>query len=352
MTSLTTGDGSSNELPLALVCRAVISETPTTKSYVFGLQNGEHLAFDPGQFMNFTFMTDGRPHTRCYSISSSAGRDALIAITVKKVSGGLVSNWLFDHLRVGDQVRAEGPVGLFTPGRHPSAPLLLLSAGSGITPVASMIRTFADRALDVDVVFLHFARSPEDIVFRDEMASWAKVLPRARVTVLATRPAPGSGWVGPTGRLSPRLLEGLVPDVARRALYCCGPQPFMAAAKTMALDLGVAPEAFHEESFASFDPAEEIGPAQPSQAIYDLEFSRSRRTVPCPEGTTVVKAAHAAKLRIQTSCGKGICGTCRVKLLSGKVDMKHNGGIKQREIDQGWILACCSRPLSNLVIDK
>ena len=348
----TTPQASADELPLTLVCRAVIAETLTAKSYVFGLQTGERLAFDPGQFMTFTFMAGGRPHTRCYSISSSAGRDALIAITVKKVEGGLVSNWLFDNLRVGDQVRAEGPVGLFTPGQHPMAPLLLLSAGSGITPVASMIRTFADRALDADVVFLHFARSAEDIVFRDEMASWAKVLPRAKVIVVATRPAPGSGWVGPTGRLTATLLEGLVPDVARRALYCCGPQPFMAAAKTMALGLGVAPEAIHEESFASFDPAEEIGDSQPSQAIYDLEFTRMRRTLPCPEGTTVVKAAHAAKLRIQTSCGKGICGTCRVKLVSGKVDMQHNGGIKQREIEQGWILACCSKPLSNLVIDR
>ena len=350
--STTTSTVSAEELPLALVCRAVIQETSAAKSYVFGLQNGDRLAFDPGQFMNFTFMAGGRPQTRCYSISSSAGRDALIAITVKKVDGGLVSNWLFDHLRVGDKVQAEGPVGLFTPGQRPSSPLLLLSAGSGITPVASMIRTFADRALDLDMVFLHFARSPEDIVFRDEMASWAKALPRAKVIVVATRPTSGSGWVGPTGRLSAKLLEGLVPDVGRRTLFCCGPQSFMAAAKAIALDLGVAPDAIHEESFTSFDPAEEIGSSELSQTIYDVEFGRARRTIPCPEGTTVVKAAHAAKMRILTSCGKGICGTCRVKLLSGRVDMQHNGGIKQREIDQGWILACCSKPLSNLVVDK
>lgn len=350
--SMTAPTVPAGELPLALVCRAVIPETPTTKSYVFGLQSGNRLAFEPGQFLNFTFMAGGQPQTRCYSISSSAARSAVFAITVKRVSGGLVSNWLFDNLRIGDRVSAEGPVGLFTPGRVPAAPLLLLSAGSGITPVASMIRSFADLALNVDVTFLHFARSPEEIVFRDEMASWAKQIPRARVMVVATRPSPGSGWVGPTGRLTARLLEGLVPDIGRRTLYCCGPQPFMAAAKTIALGLGAAPDAIHEESFVSFDPAEEIGSSAPSQAIHDVEFSRARRTIPCPEGTTVVKAAHAAKMRILTSCGKGICGTCRVRLLSGQVDMKHNGGIKQREIDQGWILACCSRPLSNLVIDK
>ena len=116
-----------------------------------------------------------------------------------------------------------------------------------------MIRTFADLALDLDVVFLHFARTPEEIVYRDEMASWAKMLPRAKVIVVATRPAPGSGWVGPTGRLTARLLEGLVPDVRRRALFCCGPQAFMAAAKSMALDLGVAPDFVHEESFRRDD---------------------------------------------------------------------------------------------------
>lgn len=347
-----TPEGQADDLPLALLCRAVIPETSTAKSYVFALPNGDRLPFDPGQFMTFTVTANGRSHTRCYSISSSASRDALIAISVKRVSGGLVSNWLFDHLRVGDTVKAEGPVGLFTPGPRPSSPLLLLSAGSGITPVASMMRTFADRALDLDVVFLHFARSPEEVLFGDEMTSWAKVLPRAKIVVVATRPAPGSGWVGPTGRLSAKLLDGLVPDVARRMLFCCGPQPFMAAAKAMALDLGIAPDAIHEESFAGFDPADEIGEARPSQTIFALEFGRTKRTIPCPAETTVVKAAHAAKVPIQTSCGKGICGTCRVKLVSGKVDMRHNGGIKPREIDQGWILACCSKPLSDLVIDK
>jgi len=338
--------------PASLICRAIVSETPDAKSYLFGLDDCARLAFEPGQFMNFTFMVDGRPETRCYSISSSAARDALIAISVKRVAGGRVSNWLFDGLRVGDHVTADGPAGLFTAGEHLKSPLLLLSAGSGITPVASMMRSFADLALDLDLVFLHFARSPEDMIFRDEMPSWAKALPRARVMAVASRPTSQSGWVGPFGRLSERLLDGLVPDLARRIVMCCGPKSFMATAKAIALKAGVPPGAFHEESFVALDPVDEVDAGEPFPVIFDLEFKRTGRTIPCPAGMTVFKAAQAAKIPIQTSCGRGICGTCRIKLASGTVDMRPEGGIKQREIDQGWILTCCSKPTSNITIEK
>lgn len=349
LTSRTFRDG---KHPASLICRSIVPETPDAKSYFFGLGDGVRLAFEPGQFMNFTFMVDGQPETRCYSISSSAARDALIAITVKRVAGGRVSNWLFDGMRVGDRVTADGPVGLFTPNDHLRSPLLLLSAGSGITPVASMMRSFADLALDVDVVFLHFARSPEDMIFRVEMPNWAKALPGARVMAVASRPTPRSGWVGPVGRLGERLLNGLVPDLARRVVLCCGPQSFMEAAKIIALGTGVLPADFHEENFAAFDPVDEIGAGEPLPRVFDIEFTRASRIIPCPAGMTVVKAAQAAKIPIQTSCGRGICGTCRVKLVSGTVDMTPNGGIKQREIEQGWILACCSKPTSHLSILK
>ena len=335
---------------VTLVCCAIIDETPQAKTYVFRSEDENPIAFLPGQFMNFTFMIDGLQETRCYSLSSSAARGSRVSITVKKVENGLVSNWLFDRFRVGDRVIAEGPLGNFTPDFN--TPLLLLSAGSGMTPMASMMRTAADLALDTDVTLVHFARSPDEMLFRDELSSWARLLPRARIIPVATQPKPGSGWVGPHGRLNAALLAALVPDLRQRNSYICGPTAFMDMAKAMLLDHGVPTTAIHEESFVTFNPDEELAANLPAEIAFELEFARSRQTVQCGREMTVLAAAKAAKIPLQTSCGKGICGTCRVKLCAGTVEMKHNGGIKEREIDQGWILACCSKPTSNLRIDR
>jgi ferredoxin-NADP reductase len=339
---------------IVVTCVAITQETDQAKTYVFRPDDGRRVGFEPGQFMNLTFAIGRTPHTRSYSISSSSQRGHTFSITVKRVEGGLVSNWLFNELRVGDRITAEGPVGAFTSGHVSSNALLFLSAGSGITPLASMMRSLIDAGANGDVAFLHFASSPEEMIFLAEMGVWSRSLPRARIIPICTRPKAHSGWLGPVGRLNRALLLGLVPDLAARRIFCCGPEGFMAEAKRIALNEGLSGDAFHEESFAAFDALAESGAedlAETTQS-FELEFMRTKRTIECAPGSTILKAAQKAKIPIQTSCGKGICGTCRIKLVSGTVDMAHGGGIKQREIDQGWILACCSRPTSDLRIEK
>lgn len=339
---------------LTLECVAVRQETADAKSYVFKRLDGERLPFLPGQFLNFEFDLDGVCEPRCYSISSSSAHDTRFSITVKRVPGGRVSNWLFERCSPGMRVNATGPVGVFT--SEPTTPrkLLFLSAGSGATPIASMMRSFADHGHDADVALLHFDRSPEDMIFRDEMRTWARLVPKSRIIAIAADPTPGSGWVGPTGMISLELLKALVPDFAARSVYACGPQGFMRAARSHCLVGGVREADFHEESFdigsvveAAQDPLETV-----SAVEFDVQFSKTGKSTKCAAGMTLLKAAQAVKVRIQTSCGKGVCGTCRVKLVSGTVEMNHGGGIRQREIDQGFVLACCSKPTSDIVVDR
>lgn len=337
---------------LHLVCRAIVPETQDAKSYFFATQPSRPIAFRPGQFLTFRFRIDGEEVIRSYSISSSAAVAGPISATVKRIGDGLVSNWLFDNLRVGDHVEAEGPGGIFVPADFAVSPLLLISAGSGITPMASTMRTFADRHNDIDVVHIHFARSGEEMMFLHEMLQWARRLPRARIVPIATRPPPGSGWVGPTGRINLSLLHALVPDLPHRTAFCCGPQAFMEEARALLLEAGVPENAYHEESFCPFRQENAADAAAEAAAAFRINFRRSQITVNCGEGTTLARAAHSGGVRLQTACGQGICGTCRTKLVSGTVDMSHQGGIKQREIDQGWILPCCSRPTSNIVLDR
>ncbi|MGZ9719057.1 flavin reductase family protein [Rhizobium miluonense] len=335
-----------------LECIGVRQETHVAKTYLFAHPAGQ-FRFNPGQFLNFVFEIDGEEHIRSYSLSSSALNAENVSVTVKRVQGGRVSNWLFEHMRPGLQVRASGPMGQFSCGLEPETPLLLLTAGSGITPAASMLQSLADKASTCDVLLVHFASSAQDMIFREHMRRWVEALPGLRIVPVVTRHIPGAGWIGPVARLSSDLLRALAPDVAQRHVYCCGPGGFMDLATLMLKQMGHPPDGVFIESFESAREDDNIGSAaEAGSAQFTVTFAKAGLTASVDAETTVLKAAKVAGARIQTSCGKGVCGTCRVRMLSGTVEMKHQGGIRQREIDQGFILACCSRPTSDVVIEK
>lgn len=343
-----------------LVCRAVRRQTHDVATFVLTATRPRRFRYRPGQFMTFTIVIDGVEFHRCYTLSSSPSRPDSLAITVKRVPGGPVSNWLHDHLRPGMEIAALGPMGDFTldlpqdaaPGKY-----LFLSAGSGITPVMSMARNLIDTCFDVDAVFLHSARSPEDLIFARELVWMAEQAPSFRVRSICERDTPDNRWPGALGRLDASLLAREVPDLHERQLFVCGPDGYRAAVRTLAEQAGVSKAHFHEESF-DFSTLAAEDPEIPAQiealdeARHTIQFTRSRREVECGADTSVLSAARAAGMRLPASCAKGMCGTCKCKLVSGTVEMKHEGGIRQREIDQGMILICCARPTSDLVIER
>lgn len=338
-----------------LVCRAVTQETPDVRSIHFATPHPCLFRFEPGQFVTLELPVDGQTVFRCYTISSPPTRPETISITTKRVAGGPVSNWLHDTVRAGMRLRATGPSGAFTLPRDVPAKLLFLSAGSGVTPLMSMARTLFDRAWDHDVLFVHSARSPADIVFRDELALMARRLPRLRVAHVVETTGNEPGWPGLTGRLDSRALGLLTPDLLDRDVFCCGPAPYMAAVRAMLDQAGFDRSRYHEESF-SFDdlptPLVEEVVAGELQATFGVTFAKSGQTIRCSPGTTVLEAARQAGLRLPNSCTRGVCGTCKSRMLSGRVDMQHGGGIRPREIAAGMVLLCCSRPMEDLVIDR
>ena len=340
-----------------LVCRAVSDETHDVRSFHFATERPSRFRFEPGQFLTFELPIEGQTVFRCYTISSPPTRPETVSITTKRVRGGPVSNWLHDTLRPGMRVRAAGPSGVFVLPRDPGLKLLMLSGGSGITPLASMLRTLYDRAEDRDVLFVHSARTPADIIFRDELALIARRLPRLRVAHVVEARDGEPGWPGLTGRLDGGMLGQLAPDLLDRETYCCGPAPYMAGVRAVLDAAGYDRGRYHEESF-SFEAlpapvaAEVVQAEVEAAAAFSVTFAKSGQTVACPPGMTVLEAAKSAGLRLPSSCTKGVCGTCKSRMLSGSVDMQHGGGIRPREIAQGLVLICCSRPLEDLVIDR
>ncbi len=343
-----------------LVCRKVRHETHDVKTFVLEARRPQLFRYRPGQFLTFDFEIDGQHINRCYTLSSTPTRPHLVSITTKRVPGRPVSSWLHDRLKPGMELRATGPMGEFTSLNHPAEKYLFLSGGSGITPLMSMARAYYDLAQPRDILFVHSARSPADIIFRDELALIARGLPGFRLAHLCESDAGDASWSGYRGRLSPPLLRLIAPDFAEREIFTCGPAPYMAAVRGMLREAGFDMARYHEESFCFEDrvpvPAEaatEIEEvAAPAVAKFRVEFTKSRRVIECDETVNILHAARAAGMRLPSSCTRGLCGTCKSRMVSGKVDMKHAGGIRQREIDQGQILICCSRPLSDLVIER
>ena len=355
----------------ALVVRAIRDETADVKTFVLAPRNPCVFRYEPGQFITLDLTIGGESINRCYTISSAPTRPHTISITVKRVPGGPVSNHLHDTLKVGSILRAVGPMGDFSCFRQgapkPSPKYLFLSGGSGITPLMSMARTFHDLAEPRDIAFVHAARSPADIVFRNELELMARNQPsHFRFAPICEGDSPLQPWHGLRGRLNLGLLNHIAPDYKAREIFVCGPSPFMAAVREMLKGAGFDMARHHEESFdfaelANAEPeiaAEVIAAeivadiAKPAAVTYQIEFAKAKRTIECSSDMFVLDAARRAGVRLPSSCSKGLCGTCKSKLVSGTVDMKHGGGIRQREIDAGMALLCCSKPTSDLVVDR
>ncbi|MEO1103915.1 MAG: hybrid-cluster NAD(P)-dependent oxidoreductase [Pseudomonadota bacterium] len=329
-------------------CLAVRAETPDIKTFVLTPDDGGRITFEAGQFMTFRMDVADAAVERCYTLSSSAAGGRTVEITVKRKPDGAFSGTLHDSLHPGATIECFGPAGRFGPSSLPAHKYLFLGAGSGATPMLSILRTAADLAVDIDAVAIQIARHPRDLIAADEMAPLARRLPRLR-TVSVVSGAP-KRWRGTVGRLDAAMLTSLVPDLAARSVLCCGPESFMAAMRDACLSADVPDERYMEESFdfGAMEEAAATGPG-PTRRI---TFAKSGRSFDCPDGLTILQAAKAAGVPVASSCTRGICGTCKALKLSGEVAMSHNGGIRDREIARGFILPCSSRPQSDIVLDR
>lgn len=329
--------------PATLICKAVIAETHDCKTLVLEDAQSRSFAFKPGQYVSFKVVIDGQIHVRAYSISSTPTRPHNIQVTIKRVPGGLVSNYLNDHIAPGDAIDITNISGAFNWIDIACEKPLFLSGGSGVTPVMSMLQYITDITLPEDVVFVHFARSPEDIIFHDQLAFLNKRF--ANVTVhLVVDAATDTPFAGETGQISANLLQRLVPDHAERSIFMCGPEGFMKAARAVAADIPFA--ALHEESFGEVIPLEKA-----ESTGGEVFFSLSGKHGQCGEGETLLQAALNAGIWIDSACQQGVCGNCKVLLRQGQVDMQDMGGLQPGEAEAGYVLACCAWPKGAVALE-
>ena len=332
-----------------LECAMVVPETADTATITFRAPSGAWFDYLPGQFLTLDLPVPGQPVSRTYTISSSPSRPLSLSVTVKAQPGSVGTRWLIDQLKPGMRLKAHGPAGDFSLRQHPARKYLFISAGSGITPMMSMTTWAWDSGEMPDIVFVHAARRPSDIIFRPRLEQFAARVPGLQLRFTVEEVEPFSVWHGFRGRLNQIMLGLMAPDYLEREVFCCGPEPFMRSVKESLAALGFDMTRYHQESFGPPETAPETVP-EASEAA-EIRFTSSGVSTACTPGETVLAAAKRAGLNIPSGCNFGLCGTCKVKKTAGEVQMLHNGGISEDDIAAGYILACCSRPSGKVAVE-
>lgn len=344
-------------------CVQIIQETHAVKTFRFIAEPEQLFDFKPGQFVALQMPADGehnKPITRSYSISSSPSRPHTLDITVKRVSAanedlppGVASNWLHDRFEVGMTLDMQGPFGQFNCVDYPAKKLLLISAGSGITPMMSMSQWLSDLAADTDITFVHAARSPQDIIFRQRLELLAAQHPHFKLAFTLTKDISAVPWSGYRGRLNPALLLAICPDFAERRAFVCGPTGFMRSTKDLLEAEGFPMENYHEESFGGLSvskPSVSKPVDSPNKADALVEFSVSGQAIACDESDTLLEAAEQAGVSMASGCRMGSCGVCKQKA-DGKVCYdREPRGLSESDRATGHVLTCIAKPVGRVVL--
>lgn len=273
--------------------------------------NGAWKGFVPGQHVQFGIEVDGTRKVRVFSVSSSrALRDGTFSVSVKAHPDGYVSQFLHRELQPRTIVYLSQAEGEFVLPDEVPDDLVLLSGGSGITPVMSMARTLRDRGHRGRVTFLHYARSRDDEMFTPELDRLAEELPGAVVHRVYTREPEARAAL--EGRFTADHLDHLGVDPTSSPTWCCGPAGLIAAVRDVYAERGAA-EQLHTEYFKV--PSVDLTAAD---ATGTLSFDASGTTAE-NSGATILEQAEAAGLAPEYGCRMGVCNTCAVKKLSGAV---------------------------------
>ncbi|WP_416957223.1 2Fe-2S iron-sulfur cluster-binding protein [Streptomyces sp. Agncl-13] len=320
-------------------------ETPSAVTLVLEDvgENPGPFDFRPGQFFTLVADIEGRPARRAYSASSAPGSSQL-EVTVKRVDGGRFSTHVHQSLRVGDRLAVRGPSGSFHAEQRPPDEIVLVAAGSGVTPMMSMIRTRLAVPGRDRIALLYSSRSSEETIFAEELNRLAKDHPgRLAVTHVLTHR---------DGRLDAdgirRWITGLSP-AAGAHYYTCGPVPLMEAVQDVLTGRGVPEELVHQERYTSGADTGTVATA-PQEMVVE-EDGRPVGTVVVEPGQTLLDAGLAAGLPMPYSCTVGNCGDCMVLLRGGEVTQNEPNCLTPRQKADGHVLACVSCPLSRVTLD-
>ena len=338
-----------------LSVRDVKRETPDAVSIAFDVPSNlaEDYAFAPGQYLTLRANLEGEDVRRSYSICSGPG-DGALRIAVKQVDNGLFSTWANGSIKAGDALDVMTPTGRFGLEHSPGDRRIHVgfAAGSGITPVLSIIRGVLAVEPQSSFFLFYGNRSTSDILFRQDLEELKdRFLQRLSVFHVLSReeqdlPILNGRLDGEKVRL---LLRAVVPAAAIDQIFVCGPTGMSDDLEVTLKDIGIPPEKVHIERFVSglggrprLRPA--VAPEARPAHLADLIIDGKRREVPVAKGESILDAALRAGMDLPFACKGGMCSTCRAKVVEGAVEMDVNYSLEPWELKAGFVLTCQAHP--------
>jgi ring-1,2-phenylacetyl-CoA epoxidase subunit PaaE len=319
----------------------------------------DDYSFAPGQYLTLRTTMDGEEVRRSYSICSGPD-DGELRIAVKKVDGGAFSSWAADELKAGDQLDVMTPTGRFGIAHAPDEARVYVgfAAGSGITPILSIVKGVLAREPHSRFFLFYGNRSTGGMLFREALEE-LKDRFMQRLSVFHVISGEEQDIPILHGRLDGDkvrvLLRSLVPASSVDHVLICGPTGMSEDIETTCRDIGIAEERIHVERFVSEfggrPRVKAVVPVTaPPKAIASLTIDGKRRDVPVAEDESILDAALRAGMDLPFACKGGMCSTCRAKLVEGDARMEVNYSLEPWELQAGFILTCQARPVSDKVV--
>lgn len=333
-----------------LTIKEVVNVAKDAVNLVF--EKPESFSYEPGQFITLIKEVNGKKIRRAYSLCTTPFEDENPAVTVKRVPGGAMSNDLNDNAKAGDQIQIMEPMGMFTTEfttsneRH----AVFFGGGSGITPLMSIIRSILLKEPNSRTTLVYGNRSEEYIIFKELIASLEKKY-KGRFKVIHILE---NGTAEYVGRPTPEVIGDICDSVSadsKTEFYICGPQPMMDVVSDGLLKKGIDQSKIRMESFEAgkTSPKEIIDTEAGSESEVTILLDGEEYSITVKKNASILDTALDNDLDMPYSCQSGLCTACRGKCVEGQISIDEAEGLSQDELDEGYVLTCVGKPLSDRI---
>lgn len=347
-----------------LSVKNIVRETKDAISIAFAHPEGRKINYKSGQFLSLIFTVQGKEVRRAYSLCSSPFVDTDLAVLVKRVDDGLLSNHLLDTLKVGDVVKVMEPAGHFTTEyikdrkRH----IIMFAGGSGITPMMSHIKSTLSQEPESVVSLIYCNRNLESVIFKEELSK-REIQFEGRLHIIHVLDEAPMNWQGYSGLLNHDMLKKLferIPDwgIEKTTYLMCGPEGMMKNVETLLNEHAIPKEKVFKESFVTptidkeqkKEAAAASAPADKKAHEVTVRYDGQEYKFVVQPNRTILETALDKGIDLPYSCQSGLCTACRGKAISGKVKLDEEEGLSASERAEGYVLTCVGHPLTDDVV--
>jgi ring-1,2-phenylacetyl-CoA epoxidase subunit PaaE len=345
-----------------LVVKEIVNETRDAISIVFEHPPSSKIAYKAGQFLTLIAPINSKEVRRAYSLCSSPFTDTDLAVTVKRVELGLMSNWLTDNLRKGSRMKIMEPMGQFTTEFNPSGKrhIIMFAGGSGITPLMSIIKSTLSQETNSICSLIYCNRDEHSIIFKDALDAM-QTKDEGRLHVIHVLDNAPMNWQGYSGLLNHEMLSKLferIPDWGndKTTYLMCGPEGMMNNVESLLRVRNIPSGKVFKESFVqgiiNKEPKVESALPETEQKAREvtIRYDGQEFKVMVPPNKAILETALDAGIDLPYSCQSGLCTACRGKCLSGEVRLDEEEGLSQSERAEGYVLTCVGHPMTDNVV--